>query len=403
LVLITTPCLSQRVVNAEVIKYLSRCLFVTDVSAAFDGFTKILLLIIEALSGQQTILVHHNAVVESLLPALINMLKSESGDIRFLCLKIFTDILVRYLNDPSIYNAFEGTQECTYAINNFIVKKLLPLYRDILEDQDPIPLYGLKLLNNIAQHNPGFISVISKMELTSLIFNFFELEHRNNNVHNVRLILKIVSADVMDIDQMYRMGIVNKLNAVLAYAFDNQVDTFYESCLGIADHLLYRASKLIHKSKGGSSQERDLADRLYKYNEPLTANMRIYVELCARQDAFVAEASAHVLLMMVQQYASTHDYLFSANGLSKFKQGLLENMSHEETEEGETIKLMNQNVVKSLLKCILVILQSNYKYANRLQREEMIRLAIERLASEFDKGDEISTCAESIIKILNEK
>lgn len=74
-------------------------------------------------------------MVESLLPALIGMVRSESGDIRFLCLKIFTDILVRYLNDPIMYNAFEGTQESTYGINQLIIKKLLPLYRNILEDQ----------------------------------------------------------------------------------------------------------------------------------------------------------------------------------------------------------------------------------------------------------------------------
>jgi uncharacterized protein (DUF2249 family) len=310
---------------------------------------------------------------------------------------------VRYLNDPSIYNAFEGSKDTTFSINNFIIKNLLPQYRNILEDQDPIPLYGLKLLNNIAQHNPGFISVISKMELTSLIFNFFELEHRNNNVHNVRLILKIVSADVMDVDQMYRMGIVNKLNAVLAYAFDNGVDTFYESCLGICDHLLYRVSKLIHKSKGGSTTEREQTDKMYKYNEALTQNCRVYVALCSHQDPFVAEASAHVLLMIVQQYASTHDYLFSSTGLANFKKGLLENMAQEETEEGETLKLMNQNVVKSLLKCLQVVIQANYKYAHRLQREEMIRLAIERLANEYEKGDELTTCAESIIKTLTDK
>lgn len=53
LLIITTYGLSQRIVNAEVIRYLSRCLFVTDISASFEGFTKTLLLIIESLSGQQ--------------------------------------------------------------------------------------------------------------------------------------------------------------------------------------------------------------------------------------------------------------------------------------------------------------------------------------------------------------
>ncbi|KAL0479591.1 hypothetical protein AKO1_007795 [Acrasis kona] len=326
------------------------------------------------------------------------MLKSDNGDIRFLCLKIITDILVRYLNDPNMYDAREANHECTYAINNFIMKKLLPHYRFILEDQDPVPLYGLKLLNNIAQHNAGFIAVISKMDLTSLIFNFFELEHRNNNVHNVRLILKIVAADVMDPEQMYRMEIVKKLNDVLEYAFDNNVDTFYESCLNIADHLLYRSSKMIHKSKGSSNaNDREQAEKTYKHNEAFTNNIAVYVALSSHQDPSIAESSAHVLLMMIQQYPSTHEYLFSTNGLSYLKKGLLENMKEDETN----IELTNQNVIKYLLKCVHVVLNNNNKYVNRLLREDMIRLAIERLVEEKSKGDEISTTAEAIMKKLN--
>ncbi len=43
-------------------------------------------------------------ILTFLLPVLLSKIKSESADIRFLSLKIFTDIITQYLNDDSIYS-----------------------------------------------------------------------------------------------------------------------------------------------------------------------------------------------------------------------------------------------------------------------------------------------------------
>ena len=210
-------------------------------------------------------------------------------------------------------------------MNEFITKLLLPRYKQILDDQDPIPLYGLKLLNNIAEHNPGFISVIHRLDIVPKLFEFFELEHRNNNVHNVRLILKIIGADVLEDEDMYNLGVVTKLNAVLSYAFTNGVETFFEPCLGIVDHLLYRASRIFLKCQTQSDKAlREKANYIRKNNEPLVDNIGVYLELCCHTDFSIAEASAHVLLLLSQQYSTCHDVLFSLKGMKILRKALVE-------------------------------------------------------------------------------
>ena len=55
----------------------------------------------------------HEPMLQYMLPVLLDKIKCVGGvpqaagaDIRFLSLKIFTDIIVQYLNDDSIYDPF---------------------------------------------------------------------------------------------------------------------------------------------------------------------------------------------------------------------------------------------------------------------------------------------------------
>jgi len=58
-----------------------------------------------------------------LLPALISKLKSDSTDVRFLGLKIFTDMITQYLNDSTIYPTIDQAETpMSSRINDLIVK-----------------------------------------------------------------------------------------------------------------------------------------------------------------------------------------------------------------------------------------------------------------------------------------
>lgn len=76
---------------------------------------------------------------------MIKKIESDSADVRFLSLKLFSDYITQYMNEEKIYNC-EENNETTQAINELILKKLFGHYGIILTDKDPMPLYGLKLL-----------------------------------------------------------------------------------------------------------------------------------------------------------------------------------------------------------------------------------------------------------------
>jgi len=135
-----------------------------------EEFLHALLLINENLSSNQKILMQMNEpILNYLLRVLLSKTKSESADIRFLSLKIFTDIIIQYLNDDSIYDIRSNLPDSqisengnnvkmtTMFINDLLLKDLFPLFRLILQDNDPVPLFGLKLLSAIVEKNPAFV------------------------------------------------------------------------------------------------------------------------------------------------------------------------------------------------------------------------------------------------------
>lgn len=151
------------------------------------------LLILESLcTNEKSILVHNKAIVDYILPQLIKELcinKNERSnpDIKFMCLKSFTDLITRYLGDEKIYDA-DGTQETTKKINEMILKRLFPNYGSILSDDDPLPTYGLRLLCAIVERNSAFVTILKKLKLVDIMLEYFSEDHPRFNLHLIKIV-----------------------------------------------------------------------------------------------------------------------------------------------------------------------------------------------------------------------
>jgi serine/threonine-protein kinase ULK4 len=105
--LMTSPFLRYKIFTPELIADLSYYLTTVEELKflSYDDFKGTLLLVLEAISQNPALLVpQHEHVIQHLLPSLISLLKSESGDTRFLCLKIFIDVLTEFMSQPGLYS-----------------------------------------------------------------------------------------------------------------------------------------------------------------------------------------------------------------------------------------------------------------------------------------------------------
>lgn len=104
------------------------------------------------------------------------------------------------------------------------------------------------------ERSPGLAMEAEPLGLLPLTVQFLRLDHPNNNIHNLRLIEALVQCGTVTmgtdtqgasgtsgngcVAALYSLGLAESLVAVLDYAYENQVDSFFESVLGIVLCLL---------------------------------------------------------------------------------------------------------------------------------------------------------------------
>jgi hypothetical protein len=123
----------------------------------------------------ELLLAHSGAFLQHLLPTYCAAISapSESGDARFFCLRMLSDALGACLSDPDLYEASLSTQgqggavasggrregapaggdgggggghgTSTAAVDALLGRHVVPLVPGLLELEDPMPLYALKV------------------------------------------------------------------------------------------------------------------------------------------------------------------------------------------------------------------------------------------------------------------
>ncbi|PNH11471.1 Serine/threonine-protein kinase ULK4 [Tetrabaena socialis] len=214
----------------------------------------------------ELVLQHYAAVLNVLLPALCSVVSAEGegGDTRFFCLRMVSDVLQTVLLDEELYGGVRqrpeggapiaaGSGVAAPAIDRVLRSYILPLVPRLLRDEDPMPLYALKLLGGLLEINLAYVADVEAMGLAAQFFEFLSLEHSNNNVHNIRLCRQIIAAGSLPIAQLAALQVAEKVAAVLEYATTNSVEPFLEPVLELVNTILQRDALEVSQGRSDGS------------------------------------------------------------------------------------------------------------------------------------------------------
>ncbi|KAK9856467.1 hypothetical protein WJX84_005420 [Apatococcus fuscideae] len=272
-------------VAATVPHIIQQLTFVPN-SAHLSHFKADLLHALEAITAQADLLLDlRGPVLESLVPALAQAIRGEqeSGDARFLCLKLLCDITLPFLasDGQEASGADSESMAVGGVVDSAVRDSLLPLMPELLEEPEPMPLYAQKLLTHLLDASPAWADDLRRLGLVSRFFDFLGLDEANNNVHNIRLCRQIVAAGAAPAPVISQLQAVDKVGAVLAYAAENSVDTFLEPVLELSLALLDQEAVALEQNLPGAGELKMLAPALL-----------LLLELCQHSDAAIAEAAA---------------------------------------------------------------------------------------------------------------
>lgn len=230
-----------------------QCLkFISDIFAFASNNNDSLqqvLMVLEAMVVHTKCLVQHfEFVISTILPMLLGTRQNIDTDIRFRCLKIFSDILIPFIYEDVIYDPNDWNKPSTKAVNEVITKLLFPLFHELLQDIDPIPLYSLKLLSAILDRCMAFTSVIKKLKLIPVIIDNFEGGNAKLNLHLISVVKKVIESHELSLDELGKLGLIEKVSSVMRviqeqdWCVEKMLDILYELLCLAADTLRTKRS-----------------------------------------------------------------------------------------------------------------------------------------------------------------
>ena len=245
----------------------------------------------------------------------------------------------------------------------------------ILQDHDPIPLYGLKLLQTYIERNKDCVHTLIENGILLQILSLFETLQNDTRssalVSIVNIIACIVSTTNKDLRLLCRQGLVDYLmSAFIAASSVLEDDETGESAsvlfLPLLDTLrqllkslevqakrIVRFSETAGKLKTGRSQESLNVEQLLQKCKSLTGLNGVLITLQCFDDEDVQDWACHCLYMSAELFGGEYDKTFSEDDLECLT---------------DAIQLSNDKRKKILLKVVRRLVTSNQSLLRVLQR-----------------------------------
>ena len=258
------------------IKYL--CDLVKLCNTLATEVSQQILAVVEAFSSHtRTLGQYAENIISTMLPAILELRNSNDTDIRFRSLKVFSDIVITFMGDDAIYDQNNLSKITTKMLNDVLVKLLIPSLGNYLQDQDPIPLYALKLLSGIVERCIAFLRIVKLQGLFPVLLENFQGSNPKLNLHLVSIVKKIIESQENTLEELVQMGVIVKVNSVMRIIFEQ--DWCVEKILDILYELLFLAADGLR----GKKSNQDFS--VLKLTESLSENFT----LCTRILTFVNE------------------------------------------------------------------------------------------------------------------
>lgn len=257
--IINSPACSLKLPFSQCLKLISECL---TANRNIEGLS-VVLDILEAVSLHSKGMTQNSEIViSSILPNLLSARALNDTDLRFRLLKIFSDILIPFLYEESIYDPNLPGKSATRLINELILSKLFPGYSEFLTDIDPIPLYSLKLLSAILERSLTFVTLIKKFQLIPMIIQNFEGGNPRLNLHLISVVKKVIESHELTLEELGQLGVIEKVSSVMRVI--QEQDWCVEKMLDILYELLMITTDTLRNKRNEQS--------VVKITEPLCEN-----------------------------------------------------------------------------------------------------------------------------------
>eukprot|EP00736_Rhodelphis_marinus_P010019 Rmarinus@m.7566 len=321
----THAALRSHVLTAPLVEQIANLLTISETSGREDAKRDAMLLA-EALSSHSYALVaNFTPVIEKFVPALLALYTAPktSVDTRFMSMKVTVDVFLQLLSHPAIYPAPAGsppfTVQATTAINNIFVNVIQPQMDTILQDDDPIPTMGLKLMSQLVQRDSSLVAGLVDAGIHIRLFSFLEIDHVNNNIHNLKLLLALVEYSNLDPATYVKYDIVRRLGLIVKYVEEREIELFLEPVMELAASF---ADAAFHSAPSSTRGEGHVT--MHSVAKDLLPLSLVFARVLSYPDPSLQELATKTMLTLYDTYGTeARSYLFSSETTREVRKALM--------------------------------------------------------------------------------
>lgn len=225
------------------------------------------------------------------------------------------------------------------VINNH----LLPQYHLILQDQDPLPAYGLKLLLSFLERSPDIIHTVVNQKLlltmSQILQSHTDRVDRGMVLSMVGLLDCLVSAKDIDVSLLYDQGLIDILVSVFVDVASTQSDEsspgndasvavllpLLDSLNNTLKYVSREVRKALQaKTEAGPDNEAQtqLAEKLLVESKPLVDMTGVLINFLCHEDPDVRDNGCRCLYLMVELFGGIYEDSLSTENMECFAEAL---------------------------------------------------------------------------------
>lgn len=184
-------------------------------------------------------------LLQDLVPALCQVLSDDQGEpaeARFTCAKVLSDVILTLTASAASSGGASSLSVPVDALFQSVSQHLMPLMAPLLEEtgMEALPLHSLKVLVALLELDGArWAPEVARLGLVPRFVAFLSLDSPNNNVHNLRVVRALCASGALGLSDIQALGLVGKLEAILAYSHENMVDPFLEPVLELCATVLF--------------------------------------------------------------------------------------------------------------------------------------------------------------------
>lgn len=118
----------------------------------------------------------------------------------------------------------------------------MPNYKYLLNEEDPVPLFALKLLSALTDRSDHFLTSIEKLGILPMVLEYYSFGHKRLNQHTIKVVKNMIDSPEITLETIYEHYIIENTLTIIDNMLDQHQLCYSETLIEILQSIIEKVS-----------------------------------------------------------------------------------------------------------------------------------------------------------------